>query len=102
MDATETAQEAVPIAQPLVQSLSHPLRTKSCTSMERLLVPLTFFCAYIYICIYFAWNRIERFDDGIGNNRSQSRPIMMSAIDVIGKTFVARLYLVLGLRKIAP
>jgi len=34
-------------------------------------------------------------------NRGQSRPIM-SAIDVTAKTFFERLYLVLGLRKIAP
>jgi len=34
------------------------------------------------------------------NNRSQSRP-MMSAIDVTAKTFFERLYLVVGLRKIA-
>jgi len=35
------------------------------------------------------------------NNRGQSRP-MMSTIDVTLKTFFERLYLVLGLRKIAP
>jgi len=35
------------------------------------------------------------------NNRSHTRP-QMSAIDVTGKTFFVHLYLVLGLRKIAP
>ena len=35
------------------------------------------------------------------DNRGQSRPIM-SAIDLTAKTFFERLYLVLGLRKIAP